>query len=487
MVTGSKAWKKYLSTFLATGLVLSNASFISAQTTSKSPSTNLEKDAKVLNVLSNEKAKLVKQLSEKKFEKKDLKANLKENDKVRVIVEVKGSSAVEVATGKGLLYKELNTTEKTKIDSNLKKAHTSLKNTISSQGIDFDAQFDYTTTFNGFSGQVRFADVKKIESLPNVKKVYLANEYERPQVTPEMTTSHDFIQSHQTWADAKFKGEGMIVAVIDTGIDPGHRDFVLSKDSTGELTTSEIEASGLKGKYYSAKVPFAYNYYDQNETIKDLGPGASMHGMHVAGTVGANGDTTNGGIKGVAPESQLLGMKVFSNDPNYPSTFSDIYLAAIDDAVKLGADVLNMSLGSTASFYEEDSAEDLAISKAVENGIVASVSAGNSGTIGYGYDNPYYQNPDYGLVGSPGLNKDTVQVAATGNLVYEYKHTLSGEGSSITGYGVDDWTKLGNAEVVSLKQLSGNSAALGAKSDYNGIDVKGKVVLVERGVLTFCR
>jgi lactocepin len=485
LATGSKAWKKYLSTFLATGLVLSNASFISAQTTSKAPNTNLEKDAKVLNVLSNEKAKLVKQLAEKKFEKKDLKANLKENDQVRVIVEVEGSSAVEVATGKGLLYKELSSTEKAKIDSTLKKTHKSLKSTISSQGIDFDAQFDYTTTFNGFSGQVRFADVKKIESLPNVKKVYLANEYERPQVTPDMTTSHDFIQSYQTWADAKYKGEGMIVAVIDSGIDPDHKDFVLSNSTTGELTSAEVAASGLTGKYYTPKVPFAYNYYDQNDTVKDLGPDASMHGMHVAGTVGANGDTTNGGIKGVAPESQLLGMKVFSNDPKFPSTFSDIYLAAIDDAVKLGADVLNMSLGSTASFYEEDSAEDLAISKAVENGIVASVSAGNSGTIGYGYDNPYYQNPDYGLVGSPGLNKDTVQVAATGNLIYEFTHTLSGEGSSITGYGVDDWTKLGEVEVVSLKGLTGNQNALGAKSDYEGIDVKGKVVLVERGVHTF--
>ena len=246
-----------------------------------------------------------------------MKANLKENDQVRVIVEVEGSSAVEVATGKGLLYKELSSTEKTTINSTLKKTHKSLKNTISSQGIDFDAQFDYTTTFNGFSGQVRFADVKKIESLPNVKKVYLANEYERPQVTPDMTTSHDFIQSHQTWADAKFKGEGMIVAVIDSGIDPGHKDFVLSDAKTGELTSAEVAASGLTGKYYSPKVPFAYNYYDQNDTIKDLGPDASMHGMHVAGTVGANGDTTNGGIKGVAPESQLLGMKVFSNDPNF--------------------------------------------------------------------------------------------------------------------------------------------------------------------------
>ena len=64
-------------------------------------------------------------------------------------------------------------------------------------------------------------------------------------------------------------------------------------------------------------------------------------------------------------------------------------------------------------------------------------------------------------------------------------HTLSGEGSSITGYGVDDWTKLGEVEVVSLKGLTGNPKALGSKVDYEGIDVKGKVVLVERGDLTF--
>lgn len=485
MKTSSKVWKQYLSTFLATGLVLSNVSFISAETNDKAANPDLQNDAKVLKVMSNEKAKLVKHLEAKKFDKKDLKANLKADDQVRVIVEVKGTSAVEFATGKGLLYKELSSVDKTSIDKNLKKKHTSVKKTITSQGIDFNSQFEYTTTFNGFSGQVRFGDVKKIASLPNVEKVYLANEYEKPQVTPDMTTSHDFIQSYQTWADAKYKGEGMIVAVIDSGIDPNHKDFVLTDNTSGELTSDEITASGLSGKYYTAKVPFAYNYYDQNDIVKDVGPDASMHGMHVAGTVGANGDTENGGIKGVAPESQLLGMKVFSNDPEFPSTFSDVYLAAIDDAVKLGADVLNMSLGSTSSFYEENSAEDLAISKAVENGIVASVAAGNSGTIGYGYDNPYYNNPDYGLVGSPGLNKDTVQVAATGNLVYEYTHTLSDGTTDITGYGVDDWSSLENVEVVSLKELSNNPDALGVKTDYEGIDVEGKVVLVERGKYSF--
>src|SRR5690606_11806666 len=107
----------------------------------------------------------------------------------------------------------------------------------------------------------------------------------------------------------------------------------------------------LLGKYFTEKVPYGYNYYDLNHEVLDLGPDASMHGMHVAGTVGANGDPEKGGIKGVAPEAQLLAMKVFSNDPIYATTFSDIYLVAIDESIRLGADVLHMSLGSTASFY----------------------------------------------------------------------------------------------------------------------------------------
>lgn len=94
---------------------------------------------------------------------------------------------------------------------------------------------------------------------------------------------------------------------------------------------------------------------DGNDEILDLGPGASMHGMHVGGTVAANGDEEDGGIKGVAPEAQLLALKVFGNDPNFSSTYGDIYIKAIDDAIKLNADVLNMSLGSPAGYVDESS------------------------------------------------------------------------------------------------------------------------------------
>ncbi|WP_274624167.1 cell wall-binding repeat-containing protein [Planococcus sp. A6] len=492
MQNGSKTWKKFVSVAMIAGLVASNG-VMTASATSGEKEKASEQDLQAINVLSNEKAELIKQL--KKQESPDMvqKDALDPNEEVRVIIEIEGQSAVEVASAKGVQYKTLAKAEKEQIETQLVKTHSSVKKSISSEGVELNSQYEYTTAFNGFSGVVKFSDVEKIKDLPNVKNVYIANEYERPEAKPDMTTSHDFIQSRQVWADSKFQGEGMVVAVIDTGIDPEHKDFNITDDSKVDLTKSDVEGliskDGLKGAYQNVKVPYAYNYYDKNAEIQDDGPGASMHGMHVAGTVGANGDESEGGLKGVAPESQILGMKVFSNDVNFPSTFSDIYLAAIDDAVKLGADVLNMSLGSTSSFYDADSAEDKAITNAVNNGIVSAVSAGNSGHIGYGYDNPHYDNPDYGLVGSPGLNKDTIQVAATGNVVNHYTHDVEFDDLTVEGFGVDDWTdfetKGDDFEVVSLKELTGDDTALGAEADYEDIDVEGKVVVVERGAHTF--
>lgn len=472
--------RKIASSVLATALVLS--SFSPLTTVSAADSSHASK----LQQIQQYKASQLKKLDKSKHNK--LSAAFKADDKVRIIVEVEGQTPVEYATKAGKLYKELSEDTKSSIVSKLQKQQNNVKDKMKSKNIKMTHKLSFSTAFNGFSGEVQYADIAKIEAIAGVKNVYLANEYNRPEETPDMKTSHNYIQSNQTWADAKLKGEGMVVSVIDTGVDPSHKDFVLSDNSTAELTKAEtdalVEEEGLKGKFYSDKVPYGYNYYDQNEQILDLGPDASMHGMHVAGTVAANGDVAAGGIKGVAPEAQVLGMKVFSNDPNFPSTWSDVYLAAIDDSIKLGADVLNMSLGSTASFYEAESAENLAITRAVDNGIVASISAGNSGHIGYGWDDPFLKNPDIGVVGAPGLNTDSIQVAASGNDAFLYQHafTLDGSDSSFVGYGIDDWTELASNENLELVSLGGK---LGKPEDYKGVDVSGKVVVVKRGELSF--
>ncbi|ASK62141.1 lactocepin precursor [Virgibacillus phasianinus] len=477
-------FRKVFSIILILLLVLSNGTFAFASTNDKA--------------ISIDKSKLSKtsQLDKiNKIKKPTLDANFKDSEKVRVIVELDGETPLEYANKKGVMYKRLAQSMKDSLTNKVEKQQKAAKSAISSKGIDINYNYDYAVSFNGFSGKVEFGNIEKIEAVPNVKNVYLANEYNRP-VEPNLDTSHEYIQSHQTWADANLKGEGMVVAVIDTGVDPSHRDFVLSDDTEEELTKKEVKAivgeGEVEGKYFTEKVPFGHNYFDHNNTVK---PATSEHGMHVAGIVAANGDTQNGGVKGVAPEAQVLGMKVFSNDPNFESTWSDVYLAAIDDAIALGADVLNMSLGSTASFYEANSPEDLAITRAVENGIVSAISAGNSGNIGYGWDNPFYKNPDIGVVGAPGLNTDSISVAASGNTAYLYEHKLSVGDFQATGYGIDDWTDLAASqelEVVSLSQLKGVEEVpgeackvCGSAEDFASVDVEGKVVLVKRGDLAF--
>jgi lactocepin len=418
----------------------------------------------------------------------DSQQPFQDNEKVRVIVELEDQAAIEYATGKGVQYSELSESTQASLEEKALDAQEAVKQDIANINIEMEYENNFTTVFNGFSGEVQYGAIDAIKNLPNVKDVYLANEYERPVTEPNMTTSHEFIQSYQAWNTGKFKGEGMVVAVIDSGIDPSHRDMILSSGTQADLSQADVDAvkaeQGLLGKYYTEKVPYGYNYFDRSLEIRDLVPGGSNHGMHVGGTVAANGDPENGGVKGVAPEAQLLAMKVFSNDPAYASTFSDIYLVAIDEAIKLGADVLNMSLGSVASFYSPEDPANLAITRAVDNGVVASVSAGNSRHLGRGYKTPYAENPDIGLVGAPGLSYDSIQVAASGNKQTWYNYNLFLNGTQIQGndghfgYASDDWVaKFGNKE-FDFVSLIGKP---GAAADYAGLDVTGKVVAVTRG------
>ncbi|WP_082347339.1 S8 family serine peptidase [Bacillus sp. FJAT-18017] len=421
--------------------------------------------------------------------KTDAKSGYKNTDKVRIIVEVEGEPAITYATKQGKKYNELPKATKDKLQAQALGQQKSVKELLSKKAIKMQYKENFTTAFNGFSGVVEFGQIQLIRNLAGVENVTITHEYQRPQELPDMKYSKELVEAQKAWNEYNYKGEGMVVGVIDTGIDPSHRDMVLTDASEASLTKEGVDKvaaeKGLPGKFYTEKVPYGYNYMDENAEILDLGPGASMHGMHVAGTVGANGDEENGGLKGVAPEAQLLALKVFGNDPEMPSTWSDIYVKAIDDAIVLGADVLNMSLGSTASFVAPEDPEQKAIARAVENGVLMSISAGNSDRLGSGFYNTYASNPDKGVVGSPGLSYDSLQVASYENeyvdlnlFTYSLNGTETGKLQFLTAGTADPLkTTTGKYEVV--------SAGLGTPAEFEGKDFKGKYALISRGSIAF--
>lgn len=387
------------------------------------PSLTFAETGKGLEAVSDN-AKLqerAKEIKEKIRTKADIDLDVEADTPIRVIVELEDRPAISFATDKGISYNELSVKERANIEANVKKVREDVKSRIKSRRIDFSFERDFSVVFNGFSGTVKYEDIEKIKTIPGVRDVYISQEYTRPIVDIDMKSSHEIIGSYETW-ELDYKGEGMVIAIIDTGVDPSHKDFVISEGTEVALTKEYVDGLDVPGKYFTEKVPYGYNYFDLNNEIRDLGPDASEHGMHVAGTAAANGNPEKGGIRGVAPEAQVLAMKVFSNDPTFGSTYDDIYLDAIDDAIKLGADVLNMSLGSTAGFVNYQSAVNRAITNAVENGIVCSISAGNSALFGDGWDLPYKENPDIGVVGSPGISRDSLQVASIENVRSEQNY-----------------------------------------------------------------
>jgi subtilisin len=163
-------------------------------------------------------------------------------------------------------------------------------------------------------------------------------------------------------------GDGITVAVVDTGIDPSHED--LEANIVGGYATDEAECSD------NCEEPWA----------DDQG-----HGTHVSGTVGAVDNDT--GVVGVAPGVDLLGVKVLGGDGS--GSFAGV-AEGIEWAVDNGADVLNMSLGGDS---QTDVVKD-ALQYAQDNGVVPVAAAGNSG-------------PCSDCVGYPGAEPEAIAVSST--------------------------------------------------------------------------
>lgn len=348
-------------------------------------------------------------------------------------------------------------------------------------------QFGYLV--NAFSIDMDLDDIDKVKDLPQVKNVTPVKVYH-----PTDESADQMAQVQDVWQEQKLKGEGMVISIIDTGIDSSHQDLKLDSGVSTALSKSEVESDKSKlghGKYYTEKVPYGYNYADKNDQIVDNGCG-EMHGQHVAGIAGANGQ-----VKGVAPNAQLLAMKVFSNNAKNSGAYDDDIISAIEDSVKLGADVINMSLGSISSDVDPSDPQQQAVAKASEAGVINVISAGNSGVAGSTADGNPVNNTgtsELSTVGTPGVTPDALTVASAENskvTTDTVKDELGGvtfsSNSELKG-AAQVTTQLESNYSVLTKKLKLVDMGLGGADDYTAekkAEVKGQLAVVERGSYTF--
>ena len=321
--------------------------------------------------------------ADKKLNSADTDAEKNEDKpkELRLIIELDKDSLIEEAINKDMDYDKLDDSFIDEKKQELKEDQDKLVKDIKNEDIKADVKEvrHYDTVFNGISLSADATEIEKIEALPGVKSVYVSQEFQRPY----LKSSNSIIGSGYAWNTLGYKGEGSVIAVIDSGIDYRHKALRLDESVHPMYTKTDIEKiiseNGLKGSYYSDKVPYGYNYYDFNKNLRNSY--GVMHGMHVSGIAAAN--DIESGTFGVAPNAQILALKVFSDDLEYPTTFTDIWLKALDDAITLKADVINLSLGTAAGFSMENRAypENEVIEKARKAGIVISVAAGNDGNI----------------------------------------------------------------------------------------------------------
>ncbi|PGS49638.1 S8 family serine peptidase [Bacillus sp. AFS041924] len=449
-----------------------------AQITKENPSTHSNINTNVQGVLKNYLADLYKEAS--KDSNQSVYKNINENnskvyaanEKVRVIVEVQDP---EQAT---------QTKAKVSKKALMKQKQDDVVSKMTKKKLNPKVRHRFYEGFNGLSLDTEYKNIKDLQAMPGVTNVHIARTYEQT-----MKTSKELVQAQSVWEKYGYEGEGLVVGVVDSGIDYTHHDMTLTEKGKQKetLTESNIQSkfseTSVNEQWYSDKVPTGYDWADNDADVIPRGKYANPHGTHVSGTIGANGDEENDGVLGIAPGVQLLAEKVFS-DNGSAGAYEDDIIAGINHAVEMGADVINMSLGTDSGFVGEDKDPiQKAIREATEHGTLVVVAGGNAAystknSIMAASAQPYAENPDIGTVGEPGVSPFALSVASYENTNYEL-NTLAEENGLQLPY--QDQTQY-NFKLS--RALSPNESyelvyvGEGFKDEhYVGKDVTGKIVV----------
>jgi len=220
-----------------------------------------------------------------------------------------------------------------------------------------------------------------------------------------------------------YDGSGIIISIIDTGIDLNHPDL-------------------------DGQIIGGYDFVDNDDMPEDI----NGHGTQVAGIIAANGN-----LKGIAPNSKILMYKVSEDGESVPS---NLIIKAIEKSIEDGADIINISLG----INQTNTKIDQAVNKAIKNNIFVVTAAGNFG-------------PELSTIGSPGINPNAITVGATfNNVTSSLVSTFEIEGKTFNVFPMVGTKAL--TEPITSQIIFGK---YGKVDDLLGNNFEGSILLIQRG------
>jgi subtilisin family serine protease len=307
------------------------------------------------------------------------------------------------------------------------------------------------------------AEAARLSRLPGVRRVTpvrtLKRLLDRAVVVNRITEAWDQIGDDKA-------GEGVKIAIIDTGVDNGHealRDAALNLPAAFPKTNTTTDET-----FTSNKVIVARSYVnllarrDSDLSARDrVGHGTALAvaaaGVRTAGPLAT--------IQGVAPRAYIGSYKVFGTPNVNDGATNSAIIKAIDDAVADGMDIINLSLGDDLTGRQEDDPLVDAVDRATAAGVLVVCAAGNNG-------------PDFGTISSPGSARSAITVGATRN--------DRGFGASVDIEGLGAVPAIIGSGAPPAAPVTGPIADAGLACDtLPAGSLTGKIALILRGTCTF--
>ena len=360
---------------------------------------------------------------------------------------------------------------------------------------ELEVGYRYNVLTNAFSCKLPENLLDDAEALPAVRSV--ARSY-KVHAVPEAASEEDISNAMQFQSQTGCLGDGQVIAIIDSELDLEHPMFApLADDVQTKLTQEQVEAIsdnigfnvqiGTEYVWHSSKIPFAADYEDQIPmNVRDARESA-YHGTHVAGIAAGNvyEDAEGRTLSGIAPNAQIVFMAM-----QYISDVTE-FIGALEDAVKLQADAVNLSMGYCGETPgKEDPFRD-AVNTAEAAGVTVCISAGNCADGTLVSPRQTADNPDVSTMNVLVQEGTRALAVASADNPSEFEQHAMLLGEQKIGYSsyVMSISTADTPKLLSdtLKEASYEYeyCGLGDLSDFEGKDLTGKLALVDRGILSF--